>query len=51
MHLVGSVSEWFVAAVAVMFFLTFVRSFYGVEMEIVTVKLKERHGYSRIGFS
>ena len=44
-------AEWCVAAVSVIFFLTFVRSFYGVEMEIVTVKLKEQRGYSRIGFS
>lgn len=47
-HIVATGTEWFLAAVSLIFFLTFVRSFYRVEMEIVTVMLKQQHGYSRI---
>ena len=48
MHVVATGAEWFVAAVGVIFFLTFVRNFYKVEVEIVSVKIKQQHGYSRI---
>ena len=48
MHVVATGAEWFVAIVSFTFFLTFVRSFYSIEMEIVTVMLKEPYGYSRI---
>ena len=50
-HIVATGAEWFVAVVSVMFFLTFVRHFYKVEMEIVTVTLKQQHGYGRIGYT
>lgn len=48
MHLVATISEWCVAALSVTFFLTFVRSFYEIEMEIVTVLLRKKDGYHKI---
>ena len=48
MHVVATGAEWFVAIVSLTFFLTFVQSFYSIEMEIVMVMLKEQYGYSRI---
>ncbi|XP_065914977.1 DNA damage-regulated autophagy modulator protein 2-like [Dysidea avara] len=47
-HMIATVSEWFVAFIAILFFLTFVRSFHSIEVETITVKVKEQYGYLRI---
>jgi len=45
---VATVSEWIVAFIAILFFLTFVRSFHSIQVEAITVKVKEQYGYLRI---
>ena len=46
--MVATVSEWFVAFISMLFFLTFLRSFHSFKVETVTVKVKEQYGYLRI---